>query len=185
MKTILLGSLAVLTLTLNSMSATEKAYPQTEVGRIEIKTLPAAIIIASTSDSGYFDSNNGLFMPLFRYIQRNDIAMTTPVEAAIQPGEMYFYITAHAAADTLSSTEQIDLQELPERRVASIGARGSYNRCNFESAKATLNQWLAEQENYKAAGPARGAFWNGPMTPGLFKRFEVHIPVIETDPDEK
>jgi len=30
-----------------------------------------------------------------------------------------------------------------------------------------------------ARGDARGIFWNGPFMPGFFKRFEVHLPVVE------
>ena len=72
--------------------ATEQAFPQTAVNTIELKTLPAATLIAASGDGHYFERSNSLFRPLFSYIQRNDIAMTTPVEAGMQPGLMYFYI---------------------------------------------------------------------------------------------
>ena len=165
--------------TLQLMSAAEQAYPKTEVGSMEIKTLPAATLIATRSEAQYFERNNGLFMPLFRYIQANDIAMTTPVESEMNPGIMYFYIGSEVPTDELKSTEDVSIEKLPERTVASIGVRGSYSAENFQSAELELSAWLKENPKYESVGPARGVFWNGPMMPGPFKRFEVHIPVME------
>ena len=64
-------------------SAYERAFPRTDVGVIEIKTVPAATLLATRSDDDYFDESNDLFRPLFRYIQKNDIPMTVPVESRI------------------------------------------------------------------------------------------------------
>ena len=158
-------------------SAYEKAFPQTDVGEFEIKTLPAARLIASRTDAAYFDENNGLFRPLFRYISSRDIAMTTPVEAEMEPGVMYFYIGSEVSTEALDATENVSVHELPERLVASFGARGSYSERNFKEATAKLRAWLGNHPNYESAGEPRGIFWNGPFMPGLFKRFEVHIPV--------
>jgi hypothetical protein len=158
-------------------SAAEKAFPQTEVGHFEIKTLPAARLIASQTDRAYFEDGNGLFRPLFRYISSRDIAMTTPVEAEIAPGVMYFYIGSDVNQETLDSTENVTVHELPERLVASHGVRGSYSERNFKEAATALRDWLASNKTYEAAGEPRGIFWNGPFVPGFFKRFEVHIPL--------
>jgi len=159
------------------IQAAEQAFSKTDVGQAEIKTLPAARLIASHSEGAYFEDNNGLFRPLFRYISARDIAMTTPVEAEINPGTMYFYIGGAVEDAALENTENVTVKSLPERKVASYGARGSYSESNFETAKAALETWLHTNEDYEAAGEARGVFWNGPFMPGFFKRFEVHIPV--------
>lgn len=164
------------------MPAIEQAYPKTAVGALEIKTLPAATLIAANSDQAYFNSSNGLFMPLFRYIKSRDIAMTTPVEAEIEPGVMYFYIGGDADPEILTGSEGVTVHSLPSRQVASIGVRGSYSQQNFLQAKEQLEVWLATQEDFVPAGPARASFWNGPMMPGFFKRFEVHIPVDQSEP---
>jgi hypothetical protein len=164
---------------LSLMSAAEQAYPRTEVGCMEIKTLPAATLIASRSEAKYFDRNNGLFMPLFRYIQSNDIAMTTPVESEISPGVMYFHIGNTTASERLKNTPSVSIHLMAERAVASIGLRGSYSAENFKNGEQQLAAWLATQPNYQRAGAARGVFWNGPFMPALFKRFEVHIPVAK------
>lgn len=166
-----------------ALSAYEQAFEQTGVGTAEIKTIPASKLIASESTGHYFKENNGLFMPLFRYISDNDIAMTTPVEAEMMPGKMYFYIGGDAKDRELESTRKVTVLEMPAREVASIGVRGSYSEANFNEAKKQLEKWLAEHPTHKAAGEARGVFWNGPMTLGFLKRFEVHIPVVERSND--
>ncbi|MFP4157510.1 MAG: hypothetical protein ACLFU4_07830 [Opitutales bacterium] len=52
---------------------------------------------------------------------------------------------------------------------------------SFDEAEAELRAWLEQNEEFHAAGEARGIFWNGPFTPGFLKRFEVHLPVIKRD----
>lgn len=70
--------------------AYEAAYPMTEAGVCEIKTLPAGVVLKASSSREYFSENNGLFRRLFEAIQKNQVPMTTPVEAEIQPGTMIF-----------------------------------------------------------------------------------------------
>jgi effector-binding domain-containing protein len=164
-------------LPLNLMSAYENAFEQTPVGTVEIKTLPAARLLAAHGEGNYFEENNGLFRPLFRYIQANDIAMTTPVEAEIEPGIMYFYLGADYADLALADTERVQVTSLPERTVLSIGVRGSYSAANFNAAQTQLLNWLAQQDEWTATGAARAIYWNGPFTLGFLKRSEVHIPV--------
>ncbi|MGJ8649117.1 MAG: heme-binding protein [Opitutaceae bacterium] len=159
------------------MNAADKAFPQTNVGQTEIKTLPAAHLIASQSENDYFSDDNQLFRPLFRYISSRDIAMTTPVEAEINPGVMYFYIGEEAIKKAQESTDTVTVHQLPARTVASIGVRGGYSEENFQKAEATLRTWLATQEPYEITGEARAIFWNSPFMPGFLKRSEVHIPL--------
>ena len=157
--------------------AYEQAFTKTAVDAIEIKTLPPATLIAAKGDGPYFERNNSLFRPLFRYIQANDIAMTTPVEAEMQPGVMYFYIGGDAANRELPSTDTVEVLQLPKRTVLSIGIRGGYNANNFSAGEAQLRKWLAQQTDYMPSGAARAIYWNGPFTLGFLKRSEVHIPI--------
>ena len=158
-------------------TAYEQAFAKTNVGEFEIKTLPAARLIASKTGATYFEHDNRLFRPLFRYISSRDIAMTAPVEAEINPGVMYFYIGHEVSNNVLHATESVSVHELPERLVASLGVRGGYSEHNFNKASAKLSAWLLKNPVYQATGTARGIFWNGPFIPSFFKRFEVHIPV--------
>lgn len=175
MKRLFIYCLALLPLQL--MPAYESAFPKTDVGQIEIKTIPAARLLATHSDSHYFEANNALFRRLFRYIQANNIAMTTPVEAAIDPGIMYFYLGSDYANMEFEATDEVTLIEYPERSVLSIGVRGGYSAENFNQAREALLTHLAAQNQWIATGPARAIYWNGPFMPGLFKRSEVHIPL--------
>lgn len=176
MKSLLILIIALLPLQL--MTAYESSFPKTPVGTIEIKTLPAAQLLAANGMGGnYFKENNSLFRPLFRYIQDNDIAMTTPVEAAIEPGVMYFYVGADYKGLELKETDRVQVIQIPERTVISIGVRGSYSVEHFESAQQQLLEWFAAQNEWQPAGPARALYWNGPFTLGFFKRSEVHFTV--------
>ncbi len=66
---------------------------------------------------------------------------------------------------------------MPERRVISIGARGSYREANVRKHLVKLEEYLAGQDQYEAIGPAYSVFWNPPYIPWFLRRFEVHIPV--------
>lgn len=159
------------------MPAYESAFPKTDVGTIEIKTIPAARLLATQSDRNYFEANNGLFRPLFRYIQANDIAMTTPVEAEIDPGIMYFYVGSDYEKQELKATDEVTILEIPERTVLSLGVRGGYSSKSFNQAQSELLAHIAEQDEWIPSGPARAIYWNSPFMISFFKRSEVHIPV--------
>ena len=122
--------------------AAEQAFPKTGIGEIEVKVLPAATLAASSGEADYFERSDSLFRPLFRYIQSNDIAMTTPVEAEVQPGVMYFYIGGDAADRDLPETDEVKIHQLPERMVLSIGLLGSYSAKNFARGEARLCEWI-------------------------------------------
>lgn len=165
------------------LRGTEEAYPRTPMGSIETKTLPAARLMVAESPKGYFESGNGLFMKLFRYIDGNQIPMTAPVEARLQPGVMIFYMDAGSAKRTdLQATPQVKLAETPARLVASIGVRGSYSRENFDEALAKLKAWLATRPDLTSPGEPYAVYWNSPFVPGIFKHSEVHIPVTAKTP---
>lgn len=157
--------------------AAEQAFPPTATGRAEVKTLPAGVLLKSTGRGNYFNEANTLFGPLFRYISRHDIAMTTPVEAQIDDAAMYFWVAPSQRDKVAGNAGGVVVLELPERRVASYGARGAYSRRNFEEARDRLLAWLAEQPGLTAAGPAYAVYWHGPFTPWFAKRFEVHVPL--------
>jgi hypothetical protein len=168
--------LLFLLLTLSSMAA-EQAFPPSPIGIPELKTLPAGLLLKSTAKGNYFDQANRLFNPLFRYISSHDISMTTPVEAQIEGAAMYFWVAENQRAKATDRTDGVELVTVPERRVASLGARGSYSEANFIKTREALVTWLRTQSEVDMAGPAYAVFWNGPFTLGFLKRFEVHIPV--------
>ena len=162
----------------SNLMAYEQAYPMTEPGVCEMKTLPAGVILRARTDGGYFRENNGLFRKLFTTIQRNQIPMTTPVEAGIQPGTMVFYLDpASSKRGDLNLMDGVERKPVTERTVASIGIRGGYSRESFEKNQAKLRESLKAQSDWEAAGEAYAVYWNSPFVIWFLKRSEVHLPV--------
>ena len=158
----------------SQMSAAEEAFPPTEPGNIEVKTLPFGRLLESSGNGDYFSESGRLFSPLFRYIQQNGISMTTPVEAQINPGKMYFWVAESQVDKAKKDSVNVKVIDVPERRVASIGARGAYTQANFEEARRALLEWI-EKEGLETHGEPYGVYWNGPFTPWFLKTFEVHV----------
>ena len=157
--------------------AAQQAFPPTEPGVCELKTLPAGTLLKSEGSGNYFTEANGLFRPLFGYISSHNISMTTPVEAQIDHAAMYFWVAESEKAKVSGDEGRVRVVSVPARLVASIGGKGSYSRENFEEAKETLLAWLRQQKGVAADGPAYAVYWNGPFTPWFLKRFEVHVPL--------
>jgi effector-binding domain-containing protein len=153
------------------------SFDQTPVGRFEVKTLPAATVMVTATSGDYFDKANGLFMTLFRYIRKQGVDMTVPVEGHHAPAQMNFYMSSRDQGRGLPDAEGVQVRKLPERTVASYGVRGSYTRENYLAAIARLRDWLKEHPEYSVTGEPYAVYWNGPYVPGFLKRFEVHIPV--------
>ena len=179
MRPVLLAVLGFIAATLPAMAELQ-AFPPTPVGQSELKTLPASVLLKSSGSGGYFAQANGLFMPLFRYIQRHKIAMTVPVEAQVNQAAMYFWVAESEAAKVAGNEAGVVVERRAARRVASLGARGSYSEKNFSTTRERLLAWVREQPGLEAAGEPYAIFWSGPFTPGFIKRYEVHLPVRET-----
>jgi hypothetical protein len=154
---------------------TQRWYPATEPGLVEIKDIPAARLMVASGDAG--TRGEGLFGRLFRYIDRHDVKMTVPVEAGLGGGEMRFYVGSRDLPRALRDDGGVRLVDAPARTVASIGARGSYSWQNIRAAQDELEKWLANHGEYRAVEESYVVFWNGPYVPGMLKHFEVHVPV--------
>ncbi|MCX6937520.1 MAG: heme-binding protein [Verrucomicrobia bacterium] len=162
------------------------AFPSTAPGVTELKTLPAGLLVRSEAKGDYFEKSGDLFRPLFRYIQRKDISMTTPVESHVgDTSAMYFWIgtTERAKAETdLDSAgprvpEGVVVLKRAEQLVASHGGRGGYSREHFEEARDAVVAWVASQADLAITGEAYGVYWSSPFTLPFLKRYEVHVPV--------
>ncbi len=181
MHRILILSTLLLALSATSM-AYEQMFPKTKVGTVEVKTLPEMRALKHSGNSDqYFKENNGLFMPLFRYIQQNDLAMTVPVESEMAPATMMFFIGSDVDISRIESTEQVEVITIPERQVLSVGIRGSYNEKEYQEALGKAMLWVESHPYYVADGPARMIYWNGPYVPGFLKRSELHLPLRKVD----
>ena len=157
---------------------TAKMYPQTPSGVIEIKTIPEARILVTEADGSYFDESNQLFGRLFDYIKAHEIPMTAPVEGSLdEDARMTFYVGPQVGDEGLDDEGKVRVLLLPERTVASIGARGSYKEKNVRKYLEKLKDWLAGQPEYGVSGPAYSVFWNPPFIPWFLRHFEVHVPI--------
>ena len=161
----------------SAVMAAEQAFPPSPVGEPELKTLPAGLLLKTSAPGNYFEQSNRLFGPLFRYISSHEISITTPVEAQIEGAAMFFWVAESQRGKATGSKGPVELVELPERLVASLGARGSYSAQNFIKTRDLLLSWLGKQTAVEAAGSAYAVYWSSPFTPGFLKRFEVHVPV--------
>jgi hypothetical protein len=157
--------------------ATEQAFPPTAPGVNELKTLPAGTLLKAAKAGNYFENNNGLFRPLFNYISSHDIKMTVPVEAQIDEAAMYFWVAPDEVPKVTGPAKGVEVIQMPPRQVAVRGARGGYSEEKFAETRDALLAWLAQRTDVEAAGPAYAVYWNGPFTPWLLKRSEVHVPV--------
>ena len=165
----------------NHSFAYESMHEKTPVGKIVVVDLPARTALETSTDKSYFSENNGLFRKLFRYINQNDISMTTPVEADIKPGKMRFFVGTKDLAKNFKDSDQVKIRKLAKQKVVSIGIRGGYTEKRFLENLKSLKKWLAGNTKYEAIGKPYGVYWNGPFVPGLLKRSEIHIPIRLTE----
>ena len=167
-------------LVIKNIYGVEEAFKRTSAGKIEIKTIPASMVMVSESEGNYFGTRNYLFRRLFNYISENNVAMTAPVEARIENAQMKFYVGTKDKLKELKDRGSVKVVTIPQRTVVSIGIRGTYTESNFEKAKTQLEQWLRDNTGYQQAGAAYAVYWDAPFMPWFLKRSEVQIPVEKT-----
>ena len=161
--------------------AYRQAYSKTKTGVIEVKDIPAASVMEASGVSGssYFKDRGGSspFMKLFRYIQSNNIPMTTPVEVNPDANNMRFYSDSNSRQ--MSETTEVAVKQLPARTVLSIGITGSYSQENFDKAQKKLLDFLSKNSQYEVIEEAYAVYWDGPYKPFFLKHAEVHIPILK------
>ena len=154
------------------------------VNEVIVKTYPAHRLARVRAEGG----SNGMFMKLFRHIERNEIAMTAPVEmswqqaAGKEPVAMAFLYAKPSigAAGADPEDPRVVVEDIPEIKVVSIGLRGSYDKSTFDRGATRLEAWLKEHPEWKAAGDLRTLAYNSPFVPGLVKYSEAQIPIEPT-----
>lgn len=161
--------------------ATEQAFQPTAPGEIEVKQLPQSTLLVTGGEQSYFDGSSQLFRRLFQFIKENEVSMTTPVKADIDPGRMYFYVGGEDLDKHLVDAGAVQVIVEPQRTVMAIGVRGGYSQGNFVEARARLLERLATSTEWQRSGDAYAIYWNGPFVPGFLKKFEVHVPVQATN----
>jgi len=153
--------------------AYESIYPKTPVGKIEVKQIPARKILAAQGKGDPFQSRNQSFGKLFNYIQRNDVAMTVPVEAGATTNTMNFFVGGKDESKDLKPDENIKVQKLQPITVVSIGMRGAYTQKRYEEGLQKIRKWLSEHPEWQAEEEPYAVYWNSPFVPGFVKVSEV------------
>ncbi len=155
-----------------------RGYPAPgPLGEIRVKEYPAYRMAVS-------EGGGAAFWSLFQHIQRNDIAMTAPVEMgygdadAAKPAEQsmaFLYGEPEMGqAGVDGNVEVVDAQPVT---VVSIGFNGRRSDSKIEEARDQLTVWLAEHSGYEVSGPMRVLGYNSPFVPRDRQYWEVQLPV--------
>ncbi len=177
--------------------ATEAALPvgypaPTAPGAIEIKSYPV-VRRAQVSGEGQDRGAQSGFWPLFQHIQRNDIAMTAPVEMiydgvtdedapsdhTVEEGAdwtmSFLYRTfENGPTGTDGSVQIIDAEPVV---VVSVGVSGPLWGPTIREKAGELMAWIEDSGEWEVAGDLRTFGYNGPYVPNDRKWWEVQIPV--------
>jgi hypothetical protein len=182
-------------------------YPEpTPPGAIDLKNYPSvrrAVVEGEVKKNG--DAGGDGFWPLFRHIQRRDIAMTSPVEMEYSAEEpkpskeggpaegqaeknqaterwtmAFLYRRAdQGAAGDDEADKRVKVMDEPPLLVISIGMKGNYSRELIDDGEKQLEKWLAGQQRFVRAGGTRALYYHGPSLRPWRKWAEVQIPVRE------
>jgi hypothetical protein len=164
-----------------------EGFPEpTPVGVVEVKQIPAYRLARTASGGDAERGSDRAFWTLFKHIEREEIAMTAPVEMTLDEREgkldeadMAFLYRSLKQGE-LGQDEKdgkVSVVETTPAEVLSIGVRGSSTQERMAEAKQRLEKWLAGQTKYQSAGPYRMMGYNSPFVPGNLRYFEVQVPV--------
>lgn len=109
-----------------------------------------------------------------------EISMTAPVLTE-EEGEGWttmFVLPADYTAATAPrpTNPEVEIAEIPARRVAVVTFSGFFTGTNIKEARERLSAWLDGRPE-EAAGAWQGAGYNPPWTLPWFRRNEVMVPV--------
>lgn len=155
----------------------------TPVGEIEILDYPSYRMARTTMSRGWGSGSNSAFWKLFRHIQSNDISMTAPVEMTLgtessnQRMEAMAFLYENQQIGKTGVEGAVEVVDVPGARVVSLGMRGADRGDDLKTALEELREWIAQNPNWEAAGPARVMGWNSPMVSNSRRFQEVQIPI--------
>ena len=163
-------------------------YPRpTPPGAIDLKTYPS-VRLAEVAGSGDPDAGmNQTVWPLFNHIKEHDIAMTSPVEmnyrgmqASDQSGPESWSMAFLYRQPELNQTGvegRVVVRDCESVTVVAIGMKGSYSMSLTQSGMKEIENWLAANPQWEAAGDWRSLCYNGPQLFWWNKWSEVQVPV--------
>lgn len=135
------------------------------------------------------------FFPLFAHITRNKIAMTAPVRmefdrndaGELQQDSMAFYYGDAESGKLGPDDDDSDVNTIADQgqKVVALGQRGRWSRKRVAEGEQLLREWLKDNPKYQAAGGVVLMGYNSPMTPTARQFFEIQLPLIETEAENK
>ncbi len=155
-----------------------ESSPVGEVALREYPTYRQAEVTRSPEAAG--DGQDDLFMELFRHIDRNEIAMTAPVEMVYDEGQMesMAFVYRDLTVGEPGADGTVAVRDVAPELFASTGVRGGYNDANFRAGRERVEAWLAEHaDEYTRTGPYRYLGYNGPFTLPFLRYGEVQAPI--------
>lgn len=164
-----------------------EGWPElTPVGEIQVKQYP--VYRAAVINEGTNASQSGMFRPLFNHIQREDIAMTAPVEMTYDGDRQasMAFLYRNTQMGTLGSDaadERVQVKEVEQQTAVSIGVRGRYSQDHYNEAIDKLKAWLDQNKSqWQAVGEPRVLGYNSPFVPSSLRYSEVQIPIEPAKP---
>ena len=176
-----------------------EGYPApTPPGAIELKQYPtvrrAEMRMEADKKVASQSGRNVAFWPLFNHIQKREIEMTSPVEmnypqmriedtgGAKTEGELtsawtmsFLYRTTDLGP--LGDDGKVHVVDVAPMTVLSIGMKGPYLASRDIASTQTLRTWLAANPQWRAAGPVRSLYYNGPDVMPANQWSELQVPI--------
>jgi SOUL heme-binding protein len=151
------------------------------VDEIELRDYPIYRMVRTSMQGG----STGAFWPLFRHIESNGIAMTTPVQMdwQSQPGAAHdrpmqmAFLYGDPTITPKRTDDGVEVVEMPAVQVLSIGAIGDDRRDRVEELRDRLLAWLGQNPEWEVAGALRTMGYNSPMVSRDRRYFEAQLPV--------
>lgn len=156
------------------------------LGEIELREYPTYRMARATMRGR--GATMGSFWTLFQHIQKNDIAMTAPVqvdyvvtEQGEREGSMAF-LYGSPEVGPAGTAGKVEVVDVPKLTVLSIGSRGNDGAARIEEMSQRMRDWVtANAATWEVAGPIRTMGYNGPSVRGDKRYFEVQLPVRKVE----
>lgn len=161
--------------------------PPTPPGAIEIKSYPRArraeVTGNTNPDFGMFFG----FWPLFRHIERQEIAMTSPVELDYRGfqengrlstrGWTMSFLYREPEMGAIGADGDVAIVDRSPVVVVSKGRKGPYMFDRSDATARELVAWVEASAEWEVAGPPRALYYNGPEQRNDDKWSEIQLPI--------
>lgn len=155
------------------------------VGELELREYPHYRMVRTAMRGG----SMGAFWPLFRHIEKNGIAMTTPVQmdwsndgSRSRPVQMAF-LYGDPGIEPAEVQKGVEVVAMPAMLVLSIGAIGDDRADVIEELQTRIAAFVAANAStYAIDGAPRTMGYNSPMVPRDQRYFELQVPLRRLAP---